>query len=125
KPLLLKAKRFLSLPEKLFSVTLVFGSFRYEPEQVEVTQAHLDNTPQGGQEIMTDKVWMDVKEFCQMVGSSLDHIYDLIAANKFPGKTMRLGRRIKIDSRSVGLYEPPAKSSRNDKAGAPGLRAEA
>lgn len=49
------------------------------------------------------KLWLDVDEVSPHLGDSPAAIYDAIRRNQFPFEFVKIGRRIKISARSIGL----------------------
>lgn len=49
------------------------------------------------------KLWLSPKEAAVVIGDKIDAIYRDIRLNQFPFEYVRIGNRIKISARSLGL----------------------
>jgi hypothetical protein len=56
------------------------------------------------------KLWLDPEEVAPIIGSDRQSIYRDIRLGNFPFEFVRLGRRIKISARSLGLINDSSTS---------------
>ena len=54
---------------------------------------------------MKERLWLDPDEVAEMTGDDRQAIYRAIRLGQFPFDYVRIGRKIKISARSLGLIE--------------------
>jgi hypothetical protein len=64
----------------------------------------------------TTKLWLSVDEAALLIGDKPDAIYRDIRVGQFPFKFVRIGKRIKISARSLGLIPSPGGAENNEGA---------
>lgn len=52
------------------------------------------------------QLWITVEQAAPLIGDKPDSIYRDIREGQFPFRFVRIGKRIKICARSIGLIEP-------------------
>jgi hypothetical protein len=62
---------------------------------------------------LKNRLWLSVGEAAPLIGIDPQGIYRLIRINQFPFAFVRIGSRIKISSRSIGLI--PLAENHDDK----------
>ncbi len=62
------------------------------------------------------QLWLSVAEAAPLIGEKTDAIYRDIRENQFPFEFVRLGKRIKISARSLGLLPDQANDQRKNEA---------
>lgn len=62
----------------------------------------------------SEKLWLSVEEAAPILGVKTDAIYRDIREKQFPFEFVRLGKRIRISARSIGLT--PITEPRNSEA---------
>lgn len=55
----------------------------------------------------TTRLWMDPDEVADLTGDDRQSIYRAIRLGQYPFVHVRIGRRIKISARSIGLIPAP------------------
>jgi len=53
---------------------------------------------------MNEKLWLDPEEVAPIIGRDRQSIYRDIRLGNFPFQFVRIGRRIKISARSLGVF---------------------
>lgn len=57
--------------------------------------------------IPQQRLWLTPAEAAEIIGDKTDAIYRDIRENQFPFEYVRIGKRIKISARSLGLIPSP------------------